>query len=97
VRIDSPGGEQVASDEIWRQMNLLAREAAGVFDVGLAASGGLLHRHDGRPIVAYPETDRVHRVVFGKPNLHGFTTSSASPRIRSNAGSTPASIPTTPR
>jgi len=41
VRIDSPGGEQVASDEIWRQMNLLSKKKPLVYSMSdLAASGG---------------------------------------------------------
>jgi len=74
VRIDSPGGEQVASDEIWRQMNLLSRKKPLVFSMSdLAASGGYYIAMTGDPIVAYPETlTGSIGVVFGKPNLHGL-------------------------
>jgi protease-4 len=74
VRIDSPGGEQVASDEIWRQMNLLSKQKPLVFSMSdLAASGGYYIAMTGDPIVAYPETMTGSiGVVFGKPNLHGL-------------------------
>jgi protease-4 len=74
VRIDSPGGEQVASDEIWRQMNLLSQKKPLVFSMSdLAASGGYYIAMTGDPIVAYPETMTGSiGVVFGKPNLHGL-------------------------
>jgi protease-4 len=74
VRIDSPGGEQVASDEIWRQMNLLSRKKPLVYSMSdLAASGGYYIAMTGDPIVAYPETlTGSIGVVFGKPNLHGL-------------------------
>ena len=74
VRIDSPGGEQVASDEIWRQMNLLRKQKPLVYSMSdLAASGGYYIAMTGDPIVAYPETlTGSIGVVFGKPNLHGL-------------------------
>jgi protease-4 len=74
VRIDSPGGEQVASDEIWRQMNLLSKKKPLVYSMSdLAASGGYYIAMTGDPIVAYPETlTGSIGVVFGKPNLHGL-------------------------
>jgi protease-4 len=74
VRIDSPGGEQAASDEIWRQMNLLSKQKPLVFSMSdLAASGGYYIAMTGDPIVAYPETMTGSiGVVFGKPNLHGL-------------------------
>jgi protease-4 len=74
VRIDSPGGEQVASDEIWRQMNLLSKKKPLVFSMSdLAASGGYYIAMTGDPIVAYPGTlTGSIGVVFGKPNLHGL-------------------------
>jgi protease-4 len=74
VRIDSPGGEQVASDEIWRQMNLLSKKKPLVFSMSdLAASGGYYIAMTGDPIVAYPGTlTGSIGVVFGKPNLRGL-------------------------
>ena len=74
VRIDSPGGEVAASDEIWRQMNLLAKRKPLVISMSdLAASGGYYMAMTGDPIVAYPLTETGSiGVVYGKPDLHGL-------------------------
>jgi protease-4 len=74
VRINSPGGEVTASDDMWREMNLLSKKKPVVISMSdLAASGGYYMAMTGAPIVAYPETETGSiGVVFGKPNLHGF-------------------------
>jgi protease-4 len=74
IRIDSPGGEVSASDEIWRQMNLLAQKKPTVISMSdVAASGGYYMAMTGAPIVAYPETETGSiGVVFGKPVLRGL-------------------------
>jgi protease-4 len=74
VRIDSPGGEVTASDEIWRQMNLLSKKKPTVISMSdVAASGGYYMAMTGDPIVAYPQTETGSiGVVFGKPNLRGL-------------------------
>jgi protease-4 len=74
VRIDSPGGDVVASDEMWREMNLLARKKPLVISMSdVAASGGYYMAMTGDPIVAYPQTETGSiGVVFAKPNLHGL-------------------------
>jgi protease-4 len=74
VRIDSPGGDAVASDEIWREMNLLSKKKPVVISMSdAAASGGYYMAMTGDPIVAYPGTlTGSIGVVFGKPNLHGL-------------------------
>ena len=74
MRIDSPGGEVTASDDIWRQMNLLSKKKPMVISMSdLAASGGYYMAMTGDPIVAYPGTETGSiGVVFGKPNLHGL-------------------------
>ncbi len=74
VRIDSPGGEVPASDEIWRQMNLLSKKKPLVISMSdLAASGGYYMAMTGDPIVADPATETGSiGVVFGKPDLHGL-------------------------
>jgi protease-4 len=74
VRINSPGGEVTASDEIWREMNLLSKRHPVVISMSdLAASGGYYMAMTGDTIVAYPETETGSiGVVFGKPNLHGL-------------------------
>ncbi|HWE52689.1 MAG TPA: signal peptide peptidase SppA [Bryobacteraceae bacterium] len=74
VRIDSPGGEVSASDDIWRAMNELSRKKPVVISMSDdAASGGYYMAMAGDPIVAYPATITGSiGVVFGKPNLHGL-------------------------
>jgi protease-4 len=74
VRIDSPGGEEVASDEMWREMSLLSRKKPVVISMSdVAASGGYDMAMTGDAIVAYPQTETGSiGVVFGKPNLHGL-------------------------
>jgi len=74
VRIDSPGGEVTASDEIWREMNLLNQKKPMVISMSdVAASGGYFMAMTGAPIVAYPATETGSiGVVFGKPVLHGL-------------------------
>jgi protease-4 len=74
VRIDSPGGEVAASDEIWREMNLLSKKKPVVISMSdLAASGGYYMAMTGDAIVAYPLTlTGSIGVVFGKLNLHGL-------------------------
>jgi len=74
VRIDSPGGEVTASDEMWRAMNELRKRKPVVISMSdAAASGGYYMAMSGDPIVAYPATETGSiGVVFGKPNLHGF-------------------------
>ena len=74
VRIDSPGGESTASDDMWRAMNQLSRKKPLVISMSdTAASGGYYMAMTGDPIVAYPGTlTGSIGVVFGKPNLHGL-------------------------
>jgi protease-4 len=74
VRINSPGGEVTASDEMWRAMNQLSKKKPLVISMSdAAASGGYYMAMTGDPIVAYPGTETGSiGVVFGKPNLHGL-------------------------
>ncbi len=74
VRIDSPGGDAMASDDIWREMNLLSKKKPLVISMSdVAASGGYYMAMTGDPIVAYAGTETGSiGVVFGKPNLHGL-------------------------
>lgn len=74
VRIDSPGGEVAASDDMWRAMNALHKKKPMVISMGDdAASGGYYMAMSGDPIVAYPGTITGSiGVVFGKPNLKGL-------------------------
>jgi protease IV len=74
VRVNSPGGEVTASNDIWRAMNLLSKKKPLVISMSDdAASGGYYMVMSGDPIVAYPGTlTGSIGVVFGKPNLHGL-------------------------
>jgi protease-4 len=74
VRIDSPGGDAVASDEIWREMNLLSKKKPTVISMSdAAASGGYYMAMTGDPVVAYPGTlTGSIGVVFVKPDVHGL-------------------------
>jgi protease IV len=74
VRIDSPGGDAIASDEIWRQMNLLSKKKPVVISMSdTAASGGYYMAMTGDPVLAYGETYTGSiGVVFGKPTFKGL-------------------------
>jgi protease-4 len=74
VRINSPGGEVAASDDMWRAMNELHKKKPVVISMSDdAASGGYYMAMSGDTLVAYPGTITGSiGVVFGKPNLHGL-------------------------
>ena len=74
VRVDSPGGESFASDEIWREMTLLSKKKPLVVSMSdEAASGGYYIAMTGDPVVAYPGTYTGSiGVVYGKVNLRGL-------------------------
>lgn len=74
VRIDSPGGEVTASNEIWRAMNQLSKKKPVVISMSdYAASGGYYMAMTGDPIVSYSGTITGSiGVIFGKPNLKGM-------------------------
>jgi protease-4 len=74
ARIDSPGGEVAASDDMWRAMNELHKKKPVVISMSDdAASGGYYMAMSGDTIIAYPATITGSiGVVFGKPNLHGL-------------------------
>jgi protease-4 len=74
VRIDSGGGESVASDEMWRAMNELRKKKPLIISMSdEAASGGYYMAMTGDPIVAYPGTITGSiGVVWGKPDLRGL-------------------------
>jgi protease-4 len=74
VRIDSPGGDAFASDEIWRRMNLLSEKKPVVFSMSdLAASGGYYLAMTGDSIVAEPGTlTGSIGIIYGKLNLKGL-------------------------
>lgn len=74
VRIDSPGGDALASDDILREMKLLSKKKPVVISMSdVAASGGYYIAATGDPIVAYPNTITGSiGVIYGKPNLKPF-------------------------
>lgn len=57
LRVDSPGGDAFASDEILREVQLLREKKPLVYSMSdAAASGGYYVTMTGDPIVAYPNT-----------------------------------------
>ena len=57
VRVDSPGGDAVASDEMLREVRLLSKKKPIVISFSdTAASGGYYISMTGDPIVSYPNT-----------------------------------------
>jgi len=74
LRIDSPGGDGIASDDILHAAQELSRKKPVVISMSdLAASGGYFIAMTGDPIVAYPDTlTGSVGVVFTKFNLHGL-------------------------
>lgn len=73
-RIDSPGGDGVASDDILHEAKVLSQKKPVVISMSdLAASGGYFIALTGDPIVAYPNTlTGSIGVFFGKANLRGL-------------------------
>lgn len=74
VRVDSPGGDAIASDEILQELKRLSERKPLVFSMSdLAASGGYYIAMTGDPVVAQPGTlTGSIGVVFGKVNLKGL-------------------------
>jgi protease-4 len=74
LRVDSPGGDAFASDEILREVRLLRDRKPLVISMSdSAASGGYYVSMTGDPIVAYPNTFTGSiGVIFGKLNLRGL-------------------------
>ena len=74
LRVDSPGGDGIASDEILREVRELRKKKPVVISMSdLAASGGYYIAMTGDPIVAYPGTYTGSiGVIFGKVNLAGL-------------------------
>lgn len=74
LRVDSPGGDAFASDEMLREIKLLRDKKPMVISMSdAAASGGYYVAMTGDPIVAYPNTlTGSIGVLWGKPNLRGL-------------------------
>jgi protease-4 len=73
-RVNSPGGDVFASEEIYRQLELLKGKKPLVVSMGgVAASGGYYIACPGDAILASPGTITGSiGVVMGKPDLSGF-------------------------
>lgn len=73
-RVNSPGGDAIASDEILHQAKILAKKKPMVISMSdYAASGGYMVSMTGDPVIAYPGTITGSiGVVFGKVNLSGL-------------------------
>lgn len=74
VRVDSPGGDAIASDDILHEMKELSRSKPLVISMSdVAASGGYYISVTGDPIVAYPSTITGSiGVITARPNLRGL-------------------------
>ncbi len=74
LRVDSPGGDAIASDDILREVKLLSQKKPLVVSMSnVAASGGYYISMTGDPIIAYPNTYTGSiGVLFGKVNLRGL-------------------------
>ena len=75
LRINSPGGDAVASDLMWREVRLLREKKPVIVSMSdVAASGGYyIAMADDTPVLAYAGTYTGSiGVFFGKINLRGF-------------------------
>lgn len=74
LRIDSPGGDAIASDEILRELKLLSAAKPMVVSMSdVAASGGYYIASTGDPIVSYPDTITGSiGVLYVKPSVQGL-------------------------
>lgn len=74
LRIDSPGGDSMASDEILHELKLLSAAKPLVISMSdLAASGGYYVSMTGDPVVSYPDTITGSiGVLYVRPSFHGL-------------------------
>src|ERR1700730_4893169 len=74
LRVDSPGGDGVASDDILHEAKNLSKKKPVVISMSdVAASGGYFISVTGDPIIAYPNTlTGSIGVIFARFNLHGL-------------------------
>jgi protease-4 len=74
LRVDSPGGDAIGSDQILHELKLLAEKKPLVVSMSdYAASGGYYISMTGTPVFAYPNTlTGSIGVVFVRPNIHGL-------------------------
>jgi len=76
LRVNSPGGSALASELIWRELELAKKEKPLVVSMGnLAASGGYYIACNANKIIAEPTTITGSIGVFGAiPNAYEFAT-----------------------
>lgn len=74
LRINSPGGDAVASDEILHELKLLSSAKPLVISMSdVAASGGYFMSMTGDPVIAYPDTITGSiGVLYVRPNVKGL-------------------------
>lgn len=74
LRVNSPGGDAVASDEILHELKLLSAAKPLVISMSdVAASGGYFISLTGDSIISYPNTITGSiGVLYVRPNLHGL-------------------------
>jgi len=74
LRIDSPGGDSIASDDILHAAKTLSQKKPLVISMSdLAASGGYFIAMTGDPVLAYPNTlTGSIGVFYGRVNLLGL-------------------------
>jgi protease-4 len=74
LRVDSPGGEGTASDDILHAEKNLSKKKPMVISMSdLAASGGYYMAITGDPIIAYPNTlTGSIGVIYARMSLHGL-------------------------
>lgn len=74
LRVDSPGGDAVASDEILHELKLLSAAKPLVISMSdVAASGGYFISMTGDPVYSYPNTITGSiGVLYIRPNIKGL-------------------------
>ncbi len=74
LRVDSPGGDSVASDEILHELKLLSQTKPLVVSMSdVAASGGYFISMTGDPVLAYPNTITGSiGVLYIRPNARAL-------------------------
>jgi len=74
LRIDSPGGDSMASDEILHELKLLSGAKPLVISMSdVAASGGYYVSMTGDPVVSYPDTITGSiGVLYVRPSFKGL-------------------------
>ncbi|MBK5294334.1 MAG: signal peptide peptidase SppA [Acidobacteriia bacterium] len=74
LRVNSPGGDAIASDDILHEVRRLSKRKPVVISMSdLAASGGYFISMSGDPVLAYPNTFTGSiGVIYGKVNLAGL-------------------------